>query len=191
MLNGAGLRCGGLGPRRGPGEGVGVGQLEKCITIICSSLRLLTARLGISVAIYAPPQTDLDAARDPTPAELDDYDRRTPVDMRLGAALAKIPFSIQRRGVPLAVIQAQLRGRTKGAAQCHAGELGRALHRRGWVRRRTWERREAGGALTLWYPPGVDPVQESIAARLKLPVGRPPKWLQRARQLAKESGFIF
>lgn len=142
------------------------------------------------MTIFAPGQSDLDATRDPTPAEVDEYDRRTPVDMRLGAALAKIPFAIQRRGVPIAVIQAQLRGRTKGAHNCQAGELGRALHRRGWVRRRTWERREAGGALTLWYPPGVDPVRESIAASLRLPRGRPPKWLQRARQLAKESGFI-
>lgn len=170
------------------GRGLSGRQLEKWFMMLCNSLRLLIARQDASVTIFAPGQSDLDADRDPTAAELDTAERLTPVELRLGAALAKIPHAIQRRGVPIAMIQAQLKGKKRGA-NCHAGELGRALHRRGWVRRRSWERRETGGTLTLWYPPGVDPVRESIAASLRLPRGRPPKWLQRARQLAIESGY--
>lgn len=140
------------------------------------------------MSILASDVTDLDHAREPTQDELDLAERLTPVELRLGAALSKIPLAIQRQGLPLMTVQALLPGRKKGR-NCHAGELAQALHKRGWVTRRHWEKRGTG-AVTLWYPPGVCPVSASIAARLKLPPGRPPKWLQRARQLAKESGYI-
>lgn len=138
--------------------------------------------------IYAPEPIDLDAA--PTPSEEDAADRIKPVDMRLGDALAKIPYSIQKRGVHIELIRTQLRARSRNGYHCHPGELSRALLKRGWTRRRNQNSQPHGQCVTLWYPPGVDPVRESIAASLRLPRGRPPKWLQRARQLAKESGFI-
>lgn len=141
------------------------------------------------MSIYGRPDTDLDHAREPTAAELADYRRRLPVEMRLGEALAKIPVAIQRKGLPIAVIQAQLRGRSDARRMCHAGELGEALQKRGWARRRTWERRDNGGAKTLWYPPGVDPIKASILASFNMPPGRPPKWLSRARKFALECGY--
>jgi hypothetical protein len=138
--------------------------------------------------------TDLDdlnsAPRLPTESEREKAERLTPVELRLGAALSKIPAAVQRKGLPIATIQAQLPGRTKGK-RCDLGELAKALRRRGWQKRQHWERRNEEASATLWYPPGVDPVQASIAARMKLPPGRPPKWLAHARKLARESGLVF
>lgn len=144
------------------------------------------------MSFYTSDLTDLNAARrEPTAREVDAVDRRKPVELRIDAVLAAIPAAVARQGLPFAYIQGQLRGRSRGSLVCHPGELSRALRKRGWVARRHWERRDEGGALTLWYPKGADPVGEKIASRLKLPPGRPPKWLQRARQLARESGLVF
>lgn len=154
-------------------------------------MRALITRDNDALSIYGSDSTDLDHAREPTANELAEYGRRAPVELRVGAVLSAIPRSIARKGVPFSYIQGQLAGRSRGALTCGNAELGRALVRRGWQRRRTWERREKDGALTLWFPPGVDPVHESIIAKWKLPPGRPPKWLARARQLARESGIVF
>lgn len=144
------------------------------------------------MSFYTTSITDLDAAsRNPTDAERDAVERRKPVELRIDAVLAAIPAAVARQGLPFAYLQGQLRGRSRGTLVCHPGELSRALRKRGWTARRHWERRDEGGALTLWYPPGVNPVHESIASRLKLPRGRPPKWLQHARKLAREAGLVF
>ena len=143
------------------------------------------------MSFYTTGLTDLDAApREPTADELDAIERRTPIDLRLKAALSRIPVQVQRQGLPIAVIQAQVKGAKKGS-QAHVGDLARALTRAGWTSRRHWERRGTGETVTLWYPRGVDPHQASIAARMKLPPGRPPKWLAHARKLARESGLVF
>jgi hypothetical protein len=140
------------------------------------------------MAIFGADHTDLDHARDPTAEELERVERLTPVELKLGAALAQIPRAIQRKGLPLVMIQAQIKGRKKGC-NCATGELADALRRRGWQYRRAWEGRYQKGVKTLWYPPGVCPVKESIAARYHFPVGRPPKWLATARRLAEECGY--
>lgn len=143
------------------------------------------------MSIIGVDHTDLDTARAPTAQEQDAVERKTPVELRIGAVLSAIPKSIARQGLPFAYIQGQLHGRSGRGRTCHNGELARALLRRGWQKRRAWESRYDKGAVTLWYPPGVCPVQASIAARLKLPPGRPPKWLMNARRLAQESGLVF
>lgn len=141
------------------------------------------------MSIIGSETVDQDASRDPTPGELDRAELLTPIEQRLPAALARFPLAIQRQGLPIDTIRAQLRGKRRGSYAPY-GALARALAKIGWQKRQHWEKRATGEVITLWYPPGVCPVSASIAARLKLPVGRPPKWLQRARQLAKESGYI-
>ena len=73
--------------------------------------------------------------------------RLTPLDERLARLLASIPLEIQREGVSLVTLQASLRGRRGGNA--HPGELGAALRRLGFQRRRNW--RSADGFRAVWY----------------------------------------
>ena len=63
-------------------------------------------------------------------------ERLTPLDERLTRLLATIPVEVQREGLSLSSLQASLRGRWRG--NCHPGELGAALRRLGFVRRRNW-----------------------------------------------------
>jgi hypothetical protein len=73
-------------------------------------------------------------------------ERLTPLDKRLARLLATIPPTVQREGLSLATLQASMRGRWRG--NCHAGELGAALRRLGFERRRDW--RGADGFRALW-----------------------------------------
>lgn len=141
------------------------------------------------MSFYTSDLTESVTPREPTDAEVEAFDRMLPVAQRIDRVLADIPPAIARKGVALATIQQRLKGRTTGHA--HPGEVSAALLKKGWTKRQHNELRSTGQRITLWYPPGVDPVKASIAARMKLPPGRPPKWLQRARQLARESGLVF
>jgi hypothetical protein len=77
-------------------------------------------------------------------------ERLAPLDERLTRLLATIPDEIiQRDGLSLAALQASLKGRRRG--NCHPGELGAALRRRGFVRQRDW--RGVDGFRALWFPP--------------------------------------
>jgi hypothetical protein len=82
-------------------------------------------------------RTDAKAARE----------RLTPLDERLTRLLATIPLDVQREGLSLAALQASLRGRSRG--NCHPGELGAALRRLGFERRRDWS--GADGFRALWW----------------------------------------
>jgi hypothetical protein len=76
-------------------------------------------------------------------------ERLTPLDDRLSRHLLTIPIDIQREGLSLSALQVSLRGRRGGHP--HPGELGDALRRLGFVRKRAW----AGGSAgfrALWYP---------------------------------------
>ncbi len=75
-------------------------------------------------------------------------ERLTPLDERLTRLLATIPATVQAEGLSLASLQAALKGRWRG--RCHPGELGTALRKLGFTRRRQW----SGGAgfRALWYP---------------------------------------
>ena len=74
--------------------------------------------------------------------------RLTPLGDRLARLLATIPIEVQREGLSLSTLQASLRGRARG--NCHPGELGHAMRKLHYVRRRNW--RDAGGFRALWYP---------------------------------------
>jgi hypothetical protein len=65
---------------------------------------------------------------------------------RLAGPVATIPIDVQREGLSLASLQASLRGRSRG--NCHPGELGAALRRLGFVRRRDW--RGVDGFRAIW-----------------------------------------
>ena len=69
---------------------------------------------------------------------------------RLQKLLDSIPESKQREGVSLLDLQACLRGRKGGLP--HIGELGAAMRRLGWQRRRAWS--DADTAFSSrWFPP--------------------------------------
>ena len=72
--------------------------------------------------------------------------RLTPLEDRLTRLLATIPVELQREGLSLSSLQASLRGRWRGNA--HPGEIGRALRRLGFERRRDW--RGADGFRAVW-----------------------------------------
>jgi hypothetical protein len=74
--------------------------------------------------------------------------RLTPLDARLTPQLTTIPLDVQREGLSLASLRASLRGRSRG--NCHPGELGAALRRLGFVRRRDWHGTD--GFRAVWYP---------------------------------------
>jgi len=75
--------------------------------------------------------------------------RLTPLEDRLARLLATIPVEVRRQGLSLSSLQASLRGRARGS--CHPGELGNAMRKLKYVRRRNW-RGDAGGFRALWYP---------------------------------------
>ena len=73
-------------------------------------------------------------------------ERLTPIHERLAKLLATIPIVVQREGLSLTTLQTSLRGRWRGNA--HPGEVGRALRRLGFERRRTW--RGNDGFRAIW-----------------------------------------
>ncbi len=100
-------------------------------------------------------EADAKANRDKQQAERDEKARAeadaarvclTPLDDRLARLLATIPIEVQREGLSIAALQVSLRGRRRG--NCHPGELGAALRRLGFERRRDW--RGADGFRAIW-----------------------------------------
>ena len=73
-------------------------------------------------------------------------ERLSPLEDRLRRLLATIPAEVQREGLSLAELQKSLRGRWRG--NCHPGELGVALRKLGFARRRSWNARV--GFRALW-----------------------------------------
>ncbi len=63
-------------------------------------------------------------------------ERLTPLEERLGKLLATIPTEIKSQGLSLPAIRTMLAGKWSG--KCHPGELGAALRRLGYERRRSW-----------------------------------------------------
>ncbi len=63
-------------------------------------------------------------------------ERLTPLEDRLAKLLVTIPTEIKSQGLSLPAIRTMLAGRWRG--KCHPGELGIALRRLGYERRRNW-----------------------------------------------------
>ena len=76
-------------------------------------------------------------------------ERLVPLGERLARLLAAIPIEVQREGLSLTTLQASLRGRWRG--HCHPGELGAALRKLGFKRRRRW--RGGQGFRAFWHTP--------------------------------------
>jgi hypothetical protein len=139
---------------------------------------------------------DLDPATDrPAPAD----DTLTPLDVRLRTVLDAIPLATRREGLTLEALQARLKGRRK--ARCHPGELGAALVKLGYERKRDW--RVGASYLARWYPPGYGPQGREMSHRVirRLRYERPdlfPTYGERSkqdmrearRQAARELGLI-
>ena len=97
-------------------------------------------------------------------ARLYDYAEATRVndiDLRPDAPLAPLPIRLQRlletipdctkhQGLSLLELQARLRGRKGGLP--HIGEMGAAMRKLGWRRRRKWSD-ESAAFSSRWYPP--------------------------------------
>ena len=73
--------------------------------------------------------------------------RLTPLEDRLVRVLDTIPMDVQREGLSLATLQTSLKGRWRGS--CHPGELGAALRKLGYQRRRQWRGKD--GFRSLWF----------------------------------------
>ncbi len=74
-----------------------------------------------------------------------------PLDVRVARLIAAVPPEVQRDGLSLQDLQVQLRGRGRGHSGCHVGELGEAMRRLGFRRKRRWDGGPAG-YRALWYP---------------------------------------
>jgi len=74
-----------------------------------------------------------------------------PLEDRLAQLVATVPIEIQRERLSSAALQAPLRGRSRG--NCHPGELGAALRRLGFERRRNW-RGDPDGFRAIWRKVG-------------------------------------
>lgn len=88
-----------------------------------------------------------------TETQEDDTASLTPLHKRLQRLLDTIPSSEQRKGLSLLDLQSCLRGRKGGLP--HIGELGAAMRRLGWQRRRAWSN-EKSAFSSKWYPAELD-----------------------------------
>lgn len=77
-------------------------------------------------------------------------DRLSPLDDRLRRILDNIPNSIKAEGVRLPPLVHQLAGRTRQHPS--QGDVGKALRRLGWRRRRDWSNGDEGYPAVC-YPP--------------------------------------
>jgi hypothetical protein len=75
-------------------------------------------------------------------------ERLTPLEDRLAKLLATIPLEIKSQGLSLPAIRNMLAGKWRG--KCHLGELGIALRRLGYERRRNWSDRTKSFSA-LWF----------------------------------------
>ena len=75
-------------------------------------------------------------------------ERLTPLEERLAKLLATIPTELKSQGLSLPAIRTMLAGKWRGT--CHPGELGVALRRLGYERRRNWSD-GSQSFCALWY----------------------------------------
>jgi hypothetical protein len=80
-------------------------------------------------------QTQIDMLAD-AKATAEWSERLTPLEDRLAKLLTTIPPEIKNQGLSLPAIRNMLAGKWRG--KCHPGELGIALRRLGYERRRNW-----------------------------------------------------
>jgi hypothetical protein len=76
-------------------------------------------------------------------------ERLTPLEQRLKKLLAEMPEETLAQGISLDSLRRLLAGKWRG--NCHPGELGEALRKLHFIRRRSWSDDE-GGFRAKWYP---------------------------------------
>jgi hypothetical protein len=76
-------------------------------------------------------------------------DRMTPLETRVTKLLTTIPSEIQNQGLALTTLRSMLAGKWRG--KCHPGELGQALRKLGFKRRRNWSK-ATSSFNALWFP---------------------------------------
>lgn len=76
-------------------------------------------------------------------------ERLTPLEERLKRLLSRMPEEMIAQGLSLDDLRRLLSGKWRG--NCHPGELGAALRKLGYVRRRNWSDHE-GGFRAQWVP---------------------------------------
>lgn len=82
-------------------------------------------------------------------AEAGWQERLTPLEDRLSKLLATMPNEIKQKGLALTVLRGMLSGKWRG--NCHPGELGDALRKLGYLRKRKWST-ENHSFSALWFP---------------------------------------
>lgn len=75
-------------------------------------------------------------------------ERLTPLEQRLKKLLAEMPEETLAQGLSLDSLRRLLAGKWRG--NCHPGELGAALRKLQFIRRRSWSDDE-GGFRAKWY----------------------------------------
>ena len=75
-------------------------------------------------------------------------ERLTPLEERLRRLLSQMPEKMIDQGLSLDELRRLLAGKWRG--NCHPGELGVALRKLGFVRRRNWSNAE-GGFRARWH----------------------------------------
>lgn len=101
----------------------------------------------ISRLIETSEREEVELANQKTAQVEDVRERLTPLQDRLARLLATIPAEVLAGGVSLSALQAGLKGRWRGS--CHPGELGVALRKAGFIRRRQWS--DDDGFRSLWF----------------------------------------
>ena len=86
---------------------------------------------------------NLDAIGEATESAIAKWQGRlTPLEDRLARLLSTMPEEITAKGLALNDLRRLLSGKWRG--NCHPGELGAALRKLGYVRRRNWTTGEEG-----------------------------------------------
>ena len=75
-------------------------------------------------------------------------DRMTPLETRLAKLLASLPEAVVDQGLSLEAIRRLLAGKWRG--NCHPGELGAALRKLSYERRRMWSD-SVNGYRAKWF----------------------------------------
>jgi len=76
-------------------------------------------------------------------------ERMTPLEVRVSKLLTTVPEEIKSQGLSIPTLRNMLAGKWRG--KCHPGELGQALRKLGYQRRRNWS--EATSSFSaLWFP---------------------------------------
>lgn len=83
--------------------------------------------------------------------------RRMGIDERVRRVIAALPPELRGQPLPLSYFTSRMASKWRRGGQAHAGEVGGALTRLGWTRRRVWKSALASGRYpNLWHSPESD-----------------------------------